>query len=280
MRTGPLVRTGWIGLGLLLCACACALSAGAIRGRPGDEPSTTTRPVQSVRILATYPHDSRAFTQGLAIQAGQLYEGTGNYGESVIRRVELTTGRVLQETRLDPEDFGEGITLWGDRIVQLTWRQQRGLIYDTASLRRTAAFALDGEGWGLTHDGRYWIASDGSEVLRFIDPLTHTVVKRLRVLDEARPVRSLNELEYVKGEVWANIWYSDKIARIDPASGQVLGYLDLSGLIPEEARRDRERVLNGIAYDAASDRLFVTGKYWPSLYEIQVPPAASRAVSK
>ncbi len=262
----------WRGLGALLCAaplsCAC--------GQPVGDTWQTAQPVHGFRVIASYPHDTRAFTQGLAIQAGQLYEGTGNYGASALRRVELTSGAILQEIRLQPSLFGEGITLWGETIVQLTWREQRGFIYDRDSLRRLRSFHFDGQGWGITHDGRHWIASDGSEVLRFLDPDTQAVVRRLRVLDVERPVPYLNELEYIKGRIWANIWHSDMIAQIDPTTGQVDAYLDLGGLYPHAKRTDPQQVLNGIAYDTASDRLFVTGKHWPRLYEIAVVPERAR----
>lgn len=258
----------WRGLGALLCAA----SLGSACSQPVGDLWQTAQPVHGFRVIASYPHDTDAFTQGLAIQAGELYEGTGNYGESALRRVDLTSGAILQEVRLHPSLFGEGIMLWGSTIVQLTWREQRGFIYDRASFQRLHDFRFDGQGWGITHDGRYWIVSDGSEVLRFFDPDTQTVVRRLRVLDAEQPVRHLNELEYIKGRIWANIWHSDLIAQIDPATGQVAAYLDLSGLYPQAERTDAQQVLNGIAYDVASDRLFVTGKNWPQLYEIAVLP--------
>ncbi|MBK1725018.1 glutamine cyclotransferase [Thiocystis violacea] len=245
-------------------------------GQSSDASWRTSRPVHGFRVVASYPHDPEAFTQGLAIADGQLYEGTGNYGASVVRRVEVTSGRALQESRLPPDVFGEGITLWGDTLVQLTWREHRGFVYARSSLNRERSFEVTGEGWGLTHDGRHWIASDGTEVLRFLDPETQRVVRRLRVLDEGRPLRYLNELEYIQGQIWANIWHNDLIARIDPETGEVLSYVDLSGLRPGIDSRTSQQVLNGIAYDANADRLFVTGKNWPRLYQIQVlaPPDA------
>ncbi|EXJ16006.1 glutaminyl-peptide cyclotransferase [Imhoffiella purpurea] len=247
--------------GLLLCA-AIALAEG--------ETFLPETPVLGYRVLASYPHDPSAFTQGLIYADGQLYEGTGNYGRSVLRRVDLETGRVEQETRLESRLFGEGITHWGDRLIQLTWREHLAILYDRDSLERMETFRYAGEGWGLTHDGRHWIMSDGTQVLRFIDPESHQVVRRLGVTDQGRPVRDLNELEYIDGEVWANIWKRDLIARIDPETGEVASYLDLSGLAPEGLSRDA--VLNGIAYDARGERLFVTGKYWPRLFWIQVVP--------
>ncbi|NEX21860.1 glutaminyl-peptide cyclotransferase [Thiorhodococcus mannitoliphagus] len=253
-------------LGLVL-GVACV---GVSCGEAPDGSWTTARPIHGFRVVASYPHDPQAFTQGLAIHMGQLYEGTGSYGKSVVRRVDLTTGRSLRETQLAPEFFGEGITLWDDKLIQLTWRNHQGFIYARETFAREHSFTLAWEGWGLTHDGRQWIASDGTEVLRFLDPQTQRVVRRLRVMDEDRPLRYLNELEYIDGQVWANIWHNDLIARIDPESGQVVSYVDLSGLYPEQHSRKHEQVLNGIAYDADANRLFVTGKNWPRLYEIQV----------
>lgn len=258
-------------MGLGFALYLVGLSTGC--GQPAGD-WTTSRPIYGFRVVASFPHDPHAFTQGLAIQEGQLYEGTGNYGESVLRRVDLVTGGTLQETKLAPDLFGEGITLWQDAIVQLTWREHRGFVYSRASLERKLSFALDGEGWGITQDGAHWIVSDGTEVLRYLDPETQKVVRRLRVLDGDQPLRYLNELEYIKGRIWANIWHNDLIARIDPRTGQVESYVDLSGLQPGLDSRRSQRVLNGIAYDAETDRLFVTGKYWPRLYEIRlIPPS-------
>jgi glutaminyl-peptide cyclotransferase len=229
-------------------------------------------PVAGFRVVAMFPHDPGAFTQGLVFDAGTLFEGTGKYGRSTLRRVDLESGEVLQETALPRELFGEGITVWRDEIVQLSWRAHRGLRYDRATLERVGEFHLPGEGWGITHDGRHWIISDGTDILRFLDPDSATEVRRIKVRDGLRPVTRLNELEYIDGEVWANIWYEDRLVRISPEDGAVLGYVDLSGLWPAERRRATEAVLNGIAYDASAERLFVTGKYWPWLYEIEVRP--------
>jgi len=235
------------------------------------DPPRPETPRFGYRILASYPHDPNAFTQGLIYVDGQLFEGTGHYyGQSSLRRVDLETGRVEQETRLSPRLFGEGITLWRNRLIQLTWREHLAIVYDRDSFARLETFRYEGEGWGLTHDARHWIMSDGTQVLRFLDPESHQVVRRLSVLDQGRPVRDLNELEYIQGEVWANLWKRDLIARIDPETGAVRSYLDLSGLAPDGL--GREAVLNGIAYDAANGRLFVTGKYWPRLYQIEVVP--------
>lgn len=245
---------------ILWLAVACA-----------EQPSSV--PVFGYRIVASFPHDPHAFTQGLISVDGQLIEGTGNYGRSSLRRVDPATGRVEQDARLPPHLFGEGVTLWQDRLIQLTWREGLGLIHDRDSLALVDTFEYSGEGWGLTHDGRHWIMSDGSSELRFLDPDTRRVVRRLPVRDGVRAIDSLNELEWVEGEIWANVWHSDRIARIDPATGGVTGWIDLSGLYPEAERPHREAVLNGVAYDAKTRRLFVTGKNWPRLYEIEITPS-------
>jgi glutamine cyclotransferase len=232
-------------------------------------PQTIGASVQRVRILERFPHDPEAFTQGLAYDAGQLYESTGTYGQSTLRRVDLQTGRVEQLRRLPDRLFGEGIVVWGERIVQLTWRAGIGLIYGRDSFEPLARFDYSGEGWGITTDDHAWIISDGSHQLRFIDPRDQRELRRISVHDGVKILRQLNELEYIDGEVWANVWYQDYIVRIDPADGTVLGYLDLSDLWPDGQPRAREAVLNGIAWDAAGRRLFVTGKYWPTLFQIE-----------
>jgi len=222
----------------------------------------------NVEIVRSYPHDVRAYTQGLAFADGVLFEGTGQYGESTLRRVELESGRVLQSARLPNSMFGEGITVRGGEVFQLTWRNQVGIVYDKSTFRELRRFRYAGEGWGLTHDGTQLIMSDGSSTLRFLDPKTFRVVRQLMVRSGGRRVANLNELEYVGGEILANIWYKDYIARISPASGEVLGWIDLQALVPPGM--DREQCTNGIAYDAENDRLFVTGKNWPQLFEIRL----------
>ncbi len=227
-------------------------------------------PVQDCTVVRSFPHDPAAFCQGLVFHDGFLYEGTGSYGESTIRKVELETGKVLQRHDLAADEFGEGITLWKDRLIQLTWKSQTAICYDVASFRELQRHRYRGEGWGLTSDGRQLIMSDGTATLRFIEPKTFTVLRELVVRDGNRRIRNLNELEYVEGEVYANIWYEDRIARISPESGRVLGWIDLSRLWPAGQRPHRDAVLNGIAYDAQHQRLFVTGKNWPKLFEIRV----------
>jgi glutamine cyclotransferase len=227
-------------------------------------------PVYGHRVVASFPHDDTAYTQGLVFSEGELFEGTGEYGHSSLRLVDLESGQVLRQLALPADIFGEGITAWGDAIVQLTWREHLGLLHDRATFAPVGQFDLAGEGWGITQDGRHWIVSDGSATLRFLDPETHREVRRVEVRDAGRPVKRLNELEYVEGEVWANIWYEDRLVRISPDDGAVLGYVDLTGLWPNQRRRRRDAVLNGIAYDANTRGLYVTGKYWPRLYRIEL----------
>jgi glutamine cyclotransferase len=213
----------------------------------------------------TYPHDPKAYTQGLAFEDGYLYEGTGLRGQSTLRKVDLTTGQVLQSLPLDPNLHGEGITVFNDRITQLTFTSGIGFVYDQQSFSKQGVFSYTPEGWGLTHDGRQLIMSDGSAELRFLDFENFEETARIVVTDRDQPVQWLNELEYVEGEIYANVWQSDVIARISPDTGEVLGWIDLSGLLADELQAG---VLNGIAYDSETGRLFVTGKNWPKLFEI------------
>jgi glutamine cyclotransferase len=222
------------------------------------------------RILHTYPHDPHAFTQGLVFVDGHLYESTGINGQSSLRMVDLESGRVLQEQPVDSKYFAEGLTDWGSTLVQLTWETHTGLVYDRFSFRLLRTFPFSGEGWGLTHDEKTLILSDGTASLRFLDPATFKEVRRVTVADHGKPVTELNELEYIDGQVYANIWHSDRIARISPRTGKVLGWIDLKGLLPASERSSAEAVLNGIAWDAQRHRLFVTGKLWPKLFEIEL----------
>ena len=228
-------------------------------------------PVYGYRILNEYPHDSAAFTQGL-IYIGDdiLLEGTGQRGASSLRRVVLPTGEVVQQHDLAQEFFGEGIALWQDKIIQLTWQSQTGFVYDATSFAELARFRYPTEGWGITHDGTKLIMSDGSDTLYFWNPETLAETGRVAVFDDNGPVVRLNELEYINGEVWANIWQTDRIARIDPATGAVVGWVDLTGLLSAADRQQRVDVLNGIAWDEKNGRLFVTGKWWPKLFEIEL----------
>ncbi len=225
-------------------------------------------------VVRTLPHDPHAFTQGLVYHKGLLYESTGGYGTSSLRRTELMTGKILQIEALPRTRFGEGIALCGDRIVQLTWRAGVGYVRDRKTFRVLREFRYEGEGWGLTYDGKRLIMSDGTATLRFLDPETLEVTGRFEVTNRGRPLRFLNELEMVRGEIYANVFQSHRIARISPRTGHVVGWIDLSGLQRRAAGRatpgHRLGVLNGIAYDAKGDRLFVTGKQWPALFEIEV----------
>ena len=232
------------------------------------------------RIVHTYPHDPHAFTQGLVFVDGSLYESTGLNGQSSLRMVDLETGRVLQSQPVDSKYFAEGLTNWGSTLVQLTWESHVAFVYDRFSFRVLHTLSYSGEGWGLTEDGKSLILSDGSDNLRFFDPATFREVRRVSVTDHGKPVSEINELEFVRGEIYANIWHSERIARIDPASGKVLGWIDLKGLLSADERTNPEAVLNGIAYDSAHDRLFVTGKLWPKLFEIQVVPEPLKPDSK
>lgn len=237
-------------------------------------------PVYGYEIVKTYPHDSNAFTQGLFFHDGSLYESTGERGESTIRKVDLSTGKVLQKWDLPPEEFGEGSTVIGDKIYMITWQENVGRVFNLSDFKLLKEFSYIGEGWGLTTDGTNLIMSQGTHVLKVIDPETFKQVRTMPVMrEDGRPLMKLNELEYVKGEIWANIWHSEEpetlgkpnhIARIDVESGKLLGWINLDGISPDDLRRDRENVLNGIAYDAAGDRIFITGKKWRNLYEIKL----------
>jgi glutaminyl-peptide cyclotransferase len=248
----------------LIVAAALAASACGSSTQAGGTPEYT------YQIVHTYPHDPAAFTQGLFYLNGVLYEGTGLEEQSSIRKVKLETGEVLQKRDVPGEYFGEGIVNWKDRLLELTWKAQRGFLYDLGSFAPRGQFEYPGEGWGLTQDGKRIIMSDGSAELRFWDPETLKETARVTVTDEGRPVTNLNELEWVNGEVYANIWQTDRIARIDPATGKVVGWIDCTGLLLASDRTGQTDVLNGIAYDAAGGRLFVTGKRWPKLFEIRL----------
>jgi glutamine cyclotransferase len=228
-------------------------------------------PVYSYEVVNSFPHDPNAFTQGLVWEDGLLYEGTGLNRRSSLRKVDLETGKVLQSQPLAGQYFGEGIVIWGERIYQLTWQSEVGFVYDKDSFSQLSTFTYPTEGWGLTHDGKRLIMSDGTFVLYFRSPDSFAEIGRIHVMDGSRPIVRLNELEYVEGEVFANIWQTDRIARIDPDTGAVVGWIDLTGLLPPQDRAGQQvDVLNGIAYDDANDRLFVTGKLWPKLFEIRL----------
>jgi len=256
-------RVRWaICITLLVCSILGLTAFAQIR-----RPQKTE--VWGYKLVATYPHDPAAFTQGLVFTGGHLYEGTGKKGESSLRQVDLTTGKVEKFVPLNEHYFGEGITVLGNRVYQLTWQNRIGVVFDLETFNVEKTFQYTGEGWGLTTDGTNLLMSDGSANIRFLDPKTFQVVKRITAKTPQGKVDKLNELEFVKGEIWANVWYEDKIVRISPENGEVLGWIDLSNLYPRGQRRTDEDVLNGIAYDAENDRLFVTGKNWPQLFEIK-----------
>lgn len=246
-------------------------------------PTSNGIPVYAVEVVATRPHDARAFTQGLFFHQGHLYESTGEVGTSGIRKVNAQTGEVLQSAELPAPYFGEGIVGWKDRLYQLTWQDRQGFIYSLADFTPTGAFQYEGEGWGLTHDGKRLILSDGTATLRFLDPETLAPTGTLAVTANGCPVEKLNELEWIDGQIYANIWQTDLIARIDPATGKVTSFLDVTALGPDTA--SREEVANGIAYDPGARRLFLTGKRWPQLYEVratekQAPSEAAVALTQ
>jgi glutamine cyclotransferase len=228
-------------------------------------------PVYSYQVIHTYPHDPAAFTQGLIYVDGDLYESTGLNNRSSIRRVKLETGKVIQQQAVSGEYFAEGLVNWGSDLLQLTWQNQIGFVYDRKSFALKRKFNYAGEGWGLTKDPGRIILSDGTAKLRFLDPQTLMQTGSLNVNDQGRPVLELNELEYISGEIWANVWQTDRIARISPFTGNVVGWIDLKGLLTPAEKANAD-VLNGIAYDSGMNRIFVTGKLWPKLFEIKVVP--------
>ena len=236
----------------------------------GAQTRGAATPTSGYQIVKSYPHDSKSFTQGLIFLDGTLYESTGQYGSSTLRRVQLDTAKVLQEYIVPREYFAEGMTNWGPDLIQLTWTTKVGFVYDRATFTIKRTFNFTGEGWGLTQDGTRLILSDGTAVLRFLDPVSFRETGRITVKDRGQPVVDLNELEFVRGEIYANVWHTDRIARISPRTGEVTGWIDLKGLSQTAQAYSPEAVLNGIAYDAAGDRLFVTGKLWSKLFEIRV----------
>ncbi|HEY8682733.1 MAG TPA: glutaminyl-peptide cyclotransferase [Rhodanobacter sp.] len=234
-------------------------------------------PVYGYKVVHTYPHDISAYTEGLFYKDGYLYESTGEAGESTLRKVELKTGAVVQRFALSPQYFGEGIVDWKDQLIQLTWTTQTGFVYDLASFKLQRTFSYPGEGWALTRDEKHLYMSDGSSVLRVLDPETLGATGSIMVTADGAPVTNLNELEWVNGEIYANIWMTNRIARIDPASGHVVGWIDLGGLLDTSRLPEPVNdVLNGIAYDARHHRLFVTGKRWPKLFEIRLVKKQAR----
>ena len=270
----------------LLTTCAPAPTATSVAKLPTATPTvapsatptaTATTPTTAAhtftyKVVNAYPHDRNASTQGLVFENGVLYEGTGQRGRSTLRRVELASGDVLQIRKVPDRLFGEGIAIFGERVIQLTWQSGVGLVYDKSSFELLEEFNYPTEGWGITYDGKRLIMSDGTSTLRFLDATAFEEIGRIEVRDKDKPVTRLNELEYVQGEIYANVWKTDRIARIAPDTGDVIGWIELAGLLSPEDRGEPVDVLNGIAYDAENDRLFVTGKLWPRLFEIELIP--------
>jgi len=235
-------------------------------------PDWQAHPMLDYEVIREFPHDTEAFTQGLLVSQGQWIESTGGYGTSGIRRVEKETGKLLVKTDLAADFFGEGAAEMDGKIYQLTWRSQRGFVYDVKTLQKLGDFKYQGEGWGLTNDASSLIISNGSDRLRYIDPKTFHVWKELQVRIGGKPLNQLNELEFIEGEIFANIWHTDRIVRINPKNGNVIGIIDLAGIDAKEKRRDSQHVLNGIAYDPKTGEMFVTGKCWPKIYQIRLVP--------
>jgi glutamine cyclotransferase len=251
----------------LLAFCGCGDHGGS-----QQPPSGPVAPVATVNVIRSFPHDTAAYTQGLVWHDGFLYESTGRTGHSSLRKVQLDSGKVLRQVAVPEPYFAEGLALVGNRLLQLTWQDKTGFVYDLDTFAKVGTFPYEGEGWGLATDGHSLILSDGSSQLRFLNPQGYAEQRTVTVKDGSEFVNDLNELEWVKGEVWANVWHTDRIARIDPQTGAVKGWVDLTGVMGPQP--DPEAVLNGIAYDAEHDRLFVTGKLWPTLFEISVPGVA------
>jgi glutamine cyclotransferase len=248
---------GWI---LFFLSCKDATTP-SVKEPPKEE---------GYRVVNTYPHSQEAFTQGLVFYNNFIYQGTGLYGKSSIQKLELTTGTILQQRNLKSKYFGEGITIFGDSLFQLTWRSKIGFIYNVQTFDSLGKFTYSSEGWGLTHDGQRLIMSDGTSTIHFIDPKTMTFTGEITVRDQNELVTNLNELEYINGEIWANVWLTDRIVRINPGDGKVTGWLDLTGILPAGTCSQPVDVLNGIAYDSQNDRIFVTGKNWCKLFEIEL----------
>ncbi len=256
---------------LFLLTSGC--QTGAVANHAGGNGSVKDSvPKYGYEVVNTWPHDSEAYTQGLIFNKGKLLESTGQEGKSSLRLVEPETGKVLKKVNIPRPYFAEGITLFKGKIYQLTWQHQLGFIYDAESFEKLGEFSYRSEGWGLTNDGSSLIMSDGTNRIRFLDPNNFQVSRTISVLDGPNPIASINELEYVHGEIYANIWHKDRVARINPLTGRVIGWIDLTGLRALSDAKDNEAVLNGIAYDENNDRLFVTGKLWPRLFEIRVKP--------
>jgi len=259
-------------LSLLLCS-ACDRRTSQISATPSlgpEHPADGQVWRYTYEVVHTFPHDRKAFTQGLVFLDGKLLESTGLNGQSTLREVDLSSGRVLRRVQVPDRYFAEGLAVIGGNAYQLTWQAHKGFVYDEATFRLDHQFAYSGEGWGLATDGHWLILSDGTPQIRFLDPATFRVERAIQVAVRGQPVSQLNELEYIRGEIFANVWQTPYVVRIDPANGAVTGVIDFAGLLPPADRNPTTDVLNGIAYDAAHDRLFITGKFWPKLFEVRL----------
>jgi glutamine cyclotransferase len=277
-NANPVSRGSGRLLALLLALAGCrqpvAVDSGVgnLPATPGDSAAMAPAGVAryTYEVIRSWPHDRAAFTQGLVFRGGSFIESTGLNGQSTLREVELESGRVLKQVALAPAYFAEGVAVLGGQAFQLTWQNRKGFVYDVDTFRLQREFAYEGEGWGLTTDGSALILSDGTNRIRFLDSVGFAVRRTISVTLEGKEVRGLNELEFIKGEIFANVWQTDDVVRIDPATGNVRGVIDFSGLLAPQDRRPDTDVLNGIAYDAKNDRLFVTGKRWPRLFEVRL----------
>jgi glutamine cyclotransferase len=268
-----------IGGALFLAAGVGLAGWWLMRANHSEQAATTaiTKPASaetarqlSYEVVNSYPHDPEAYLQGLVWYDNGFYESTGLHGRSTLRRVEFPSGKVVKLIKLDPSLFGEGLALVGDHLIQLTWQAHRGFVYDRESFKLVREFNYDTEGWGLAYDGKNLILSDGTSTLTFLDPQTYQSIRKLQVTMNGRPITELNELEFIDGQIWANVWQTDLILLIDPATGQVRSFLNLKGIRPDSERQGNEDVLNGIAYDSEQKRIFVSGKLWPRLFEIRI----------
>lgn len=273
-------RVSIVTLALIAVAGGIFLIVSMLRDGPANQPNVASNNNQgasdsraqqvSYEVVSSYPHDPTSFTQGLLWHDGALYEGTGLKGESRLRKLEFPSGRVLKEVSLAAEFFGEGLALVDSRLIQLTWQSHKGFVYDLETFRQLQEFAYDTEGWGLTYDGTSLILSDGSNDLFYLDPQTFKPIRKLAVTMNGKPLSELNELEFIEGEIWANVWQTDLIVRIDPSTGRVTSFLNLKGILAPSDKTGREDVLNGIAYDSERKRIFITGKLWPRIFEIRI----------
>ncbi|MEO5958868.1 MAG: glutaminyl-peptide cyclotransferase [Opitutaceae bacterium] len=270
--SGCTVSLALFALSLAGCDKVAGGKAGSIPSGPVTHDAAASPVRYGYDVVKAWPHDPRAFTQGLVFRNGALLESTGLNGRSTLREVELATGRVLKQISVREEYFAEGLAELGGRLFQLTWKHQKGFVYDADTFRLEREFSFEGEGWGLATDGHSLILSDGTDRIRFLDPASLQVSRTIAVTEGGKPMPHLNELEWIRGEIFANVWLTDRVVRIDPTTGRVTGWIDFSGLLPPQARNPETGVLNGIAYDAGHDRLFVTGKCWPTIFEVRLKP--------